>query len=571
MSVTAPYVPPGVTVTELTSPSVNPTLASPADVCIIGLPGDVASNGPGLAPITVTDTVIMGLGGSTSPIALPTLESLNSDAQLVAITSVANVLSPQVSSPAWPSPQPAGAGYYGEANSNPGTVTGVDYAYIANSQGPPDGPVANPYNGAITWVTPSNGGNIPENTLVNVTYTYVPSDYYNPIRLFDVSSVFARFGTPWSYAQNSSGVTVVNGINSQLSMAAQFAFANGAQSVICQPLFTRATPGNPATAQQPATLEDAALVTTWEDTLYILRPIVNLDIIVPVIGVDGVYVTSDSEILAIYETVQAHIAYQATNELYVMLIAGEDGTASPTELANLTPGASGSYTLIEHAQSLQSNYGNSLSSQVVLLNNSSFNLSVPGAYGGTIAVGGQYAAAAFAGSIAGRAVSSSMTRQYLSGFTSVNDPRTPANKNTDAGAGLCVLENFNGGIRCRQGITLDIIDGPARQEISVVRAKFQLMESIQQTLDSQVIGQIVADANSPLVVASAIGGILGLLQTAGTIVGYTAPTAALSSVTPTIITASFSYQPAFPLNYINVQFNLNLTNGTITTTSNTTS
>jgi hypothetical protein len=354
-------------------------------------------------------------------------------------------------------------------------------------------------------------------------------------------------------------------------MAAQFAFANGAQSVICQPLFTRATPGDPTTAQQPATLTDAALTTTWSDTLYVLRPIVNLDIIVPIIGVDGTYVTSDSEVLAIYETIQAHIAYQVTNQLYVMLVAGEDGTASPGEFSNLTPGASGSYTLIEHAQSLQSNYGNALSSQVVLLNNTSFNLAVPGAYGGTIAVGGQYAAAAFAGSIAGRAVSSSMTRQFLSGFNSVNDPRTPANKNTDAGSGLCVLENFNGGIRCRQGITLDIIDGPACQEISVVRAKFQLMESIQQTLDSQVIGQIVADANSPLVVSSAISGILGLLQTAGTIVGYTAPVSTLSSVTPTIIQSSFSYQPAFPLNYIDVQFNLNLSNGTITTNSDTTS
>jgi hypothetical protein len=132
-----------------------------------------------------------------------------------------------------------------------------------------------------------------------------------------------------------------------------------------------------------------------------------------------------------------------------------------------------------------------------------------------------------------------------------------------------VIEQVGQVIRIRQGNTLDTQNGPARSELSVVRAKFIMMESIQQTLDNQVIGKIIADANSPLVVRSAISSVLGILQQSKVIVGYSQVTSVLTSTNPTTVTASFSYAPAFPLNFVDVTFSIDLTNNTVTVSDGT--
>ena len=171
-------------------------------------------------------------------------------------------------------------------------------------------------------------------------------------------------------------------------------------------------------------------------------------------------------------------------------------------------------------------------------------------------------AAAVAGAIAGRPISSSLTRKSISGFTAVLDPRTTANKNADAERGLLVIEQNGENIRCRHGITLDSTSA-ARSEISVVRAKFNMISSIKLTLENQVIGQIIADANSPFVVRSAIAGVLSALQSQGALLDYSQIHAEISSINPTLIKASFAYRPAFTLNYIQVEFSLDLTAQTV--------
>lgn len=538
------YTPPGVTVTETTTPSVSPIIGTAADICLVGLAG---TNITPQTPLTTTDTMILT---GTSPQVLPTLAALNSDAQLVAVQSVKDVLNPSVGTP-------MGAGY---------TVT-TDYT-VQTGEGPPDGT-----NGTITRV---NSGAIASGTLIAVTYTYLPVDYWQPVRMYDIGSVESRFGTAWATAVSSTtGQTYYTGINSQLSMAASLAFANGAQSVICQPLFQRATPGNPATAQQPPANEAAvASSSTWSDTLYVLRPISSLNVIVPIIGQDGSSVT-DTAMLAIFGAVQSHQYYMATTaQQYIVSIFGEDGTIEG--VGNNTSGLM--YTMrTNHAPALQANFGGntagqepSISSQSVLMNNTVYQIPTPGGNGTVLNVGGQYAAAALAGALSARSTSSSMTRKPILGFQSVTDPRAPADKNSDAAAGMLVTEQVSGNlIRVRQAMTLNIVDGPSRSELSVVRSKFLMIESILDTLDNQIIGNIIADANSPIVVRSAISSVLSLLQDSGTILGYTQVQTALSSLNPATITASFSYQPAFPVNYVQVTFNLDLSNGSVTVNSGT--
>lgn len=546
------YVPPGVTITELTSPSVTPDIVTGTNLCLVGVPGNASS---GLSPITVTDTVLFGI--NSSPVVLPTIASINNDAVLVQVLQMVDVLEPSYGTP-------PGTGYVQHTGSVPG-----DYSVQAG-EGPPDGGVntGNPSasTGTITPIqggafNPSNDGTTWVPRLVNVTYTYTPSDYWNPIRLFDIGSVQARFGNAWATETLSNGLTVYTGVNSPLSLAAAFAFQNGAQSVVLQPLFQRATPGDPTTAQEPATGTAIGNPQSWSDTLYALRSVSNIDVIVPVVGYDSANVTTNAQVLEIFEAIQAHIAYQNSQNDFMVAVYGEDGTYNAAQLKTLSPPNS---LVITHANALRSNYGNNQAQQNILVNTSAFNVNVPGAQGGTLAIGGQYAAAAIGGALVSRPTSSSLTRQYISGFASIIDQRTPADKNNDAGNGLLVLENYNGGIRCRQGITLDLADGAAGQEISVVRSQFVMIESIQQTLDSQIIGQIIANANSPMVVETAINSILTLLQSSNIIVGFTPAQATLTSLNPTTISANFSYQPAFPLNYINITFSLNLTANTIT-------
>lgn len=533
------YTPPGTTVTETTSPTVTPLLASPADICIVGLAG---TPGSGFAQLTQTDVVLLQ---GTTPQPLPTIVNLNNDASVVSpVTSVTDVLNPSVGTP-------LGAGY----------VENTDFS-IQYGEGPPDGT-----NGTITRL---GGGSIPDGTLVAVTYNYFPTDYWNAIRLFDIGSVESRFGP--SYAQQTNaqtGQVYYTGIGSQLSFAARMAFNNGAQSVICQPLFARATPGNPSSAQQAPSAGAVGDQATWSDTLFTLRPFTDLDIIVPIIGQDNVNVSNEA-VVEVFSAVQSHESYMNTQQQYIVGLFGEDGTASNSIFQQLLGSASGSVR--SHAQQLQSNFGNALSSQNVLINNTKYTVISPGGFSNTFTVGGQYAAAAVAGSLGGRAVSSSLTHSSLIGFSNITDPRVPQDKNDDAAAGLMVIESYQGTIRVRHSITLDTIDGPARSELSVVRAKFLLMESIQQTLDSQVIGQIIADGNSPIVVSSAITGVLSLLQQSGALVSYSAVNSILTSLNPTIITSTFSYRPSFAVNYVKVTFNLDLTTSTVTgTTTNGTS
>jgi hypothetical protein len=499
------YTPPGVNVREIVSPQVAPLLASPANVCLVGL-----SQGYQVR----TDQVLLT---GTSPIPLPYLASLPGST-LVSVLSVKDALNPSK----------------GAANGS-GYVLSTDYTV----------------NTGAGTITRQGSGGIEDPTLVNVTYEYVPANYFEPIRLFDQGSVESRFGPSF----NAEG----NGINSHLSYAANLAFQNGAGSLILQPLFTRATPGNPTTTASQPNATQAAAAVTWADTLYILRSVEELDILVPVVGQSEEDVT-DAAQLAIFQTVQDHEAFMNGQQQYIVGILGEDSSASDT-VASMS-------TIRSHAVTLQSRYGGDLNQQNVLVNTSAFGVPLP-SVNSTLAVGGQYMAAAIAGAVAARPPSAGLTKKAIAGFSAVLDTRLLSDKNIDAETGLMVIEQKKTNVLCRQQLTLDTTS-TARKELSVVRAKFIMIESIRETLENEVIGQIIADANSPYVVRSAINAVLSALQQAGDIVSYSQVQASLSSLEPTTISASFSYRPSFPVNYVTVSFSLDLSTQTVTASSETT-
>ena len=180
-------------------------------------------------------------------------------------------------------------------------------------------------------------------------------------------------------------------------------------------------------------------------------------------------------------------------------------------------------------------------------------------------VGGQYAAAAIGGMIASRAVYQPLTRQALSGFSQLGEVRTKSGKNADAAVGLMVIEDKDGLVQVRHAVTMDTSSTPAR-ELSVVRAKHRVIESIRQTIDDQIIGQVVADGDAALVVRSAIIGVLDQLRSERDIVSYSDVQSRVASLDPTTIEVRFSYAPAFPVNYVNVVFSLDLSGGNVEAT-----
>lgn len=500
------YRQPGVRVSETVTPQISPLVAAPADVALVGR-----------ARGYQTRTDQFKLTG-TSAIPLP---GLPVGASVTAVDAVKDALDPSKG-------QATGAGY---------TLT-TDYTVSTA-------------NGTITRV---GAGAIADGATVNVTYRYVPVDYWDPIRLYDMAAVEERFGP--------SVTTTGNAISSALSYAASIAFENGAPSVVCQALFKRATPGDPTTAKQDVDDTTAAAVSTWTDTLLVLRDIEDINILVPVVGQSQPNI-GDATWLSIAQVFQDHVQYMKGNDQHMMVVLGEDSSASATVAQKAT--------LRTHASTLAGRYGGAVAENTIFVAPSKFRRSFP-AYGVTNYVGGQFVAAAIAGMIASRPVSSSLTKKSVSGFIEVApwaSGLSRQDQDDDAANGLLVVAQNKGLITVRHSVTL-ATDSSARREVSVVRAKHRLIESIRDTLDRQIIGNLIADENAPFVVSSAVGGVLAELLQQRDIVDYSQPAARLTSLEPTTIQVKFSYRPAFPVNYIDVSFSLDLTTQTITDNAATT-
>jgi hypothetical protein len=495
------YREPGVAVNETVTPQVSPLIAAPADICIVGLSQGYQSR---------TDQIrLVG----TTPATLP---GLPAGAALASVASVKDALDPSK----------------GQANGSGYTLT-TDYTVQLSG-------------GTITRVGASP--NLTDGTIVNVSYTFVPSDYWLPTRMFDSSSVESRYGS----ALTPDGLS----INSPLSLAVGIAFENGATSVVCQPLLARSTPGDATSAPAQPTATSAAASTTWSDTLFVLRDIEDINVLVPIIGQSMANV-GDSTQLGVFQVIQDHIQFAKTNQQYIMGIFGEDASASNTVATKAT--------LRTHATTLAGRYGGSIAEQVVLLSPAKFRRALP-IFGQSLYLGGQYAAAAYAGMLASRSVSDALTRKVMSGFIEVSDPRYRQDKNDDAAAGLCVIEQSQGLIRIRHSVTLDNTSS-ARREVSVVRSKHRVIESVRDTLESQIIGNLIADDNAPLVVSAAVNSVLAALVASRDIIDYSPVESRLTSLEPTRIQVRFSYRPAFPVNYIDVEFALDLTNADVSATA----
>lgn len=489
------YTPPGVSVLELTSPTASPLLSVPTQIGLVGL-----SQGFVQASEVITLT-----GVAVTP-----LTTVPAGASVTAIAPVTNANAPITY-----------------------TLT-TDYTLSGF-------PTTSP------TVTRVGGGTIPSGAQVKVVYNYIPTDYWDPIRLDSFGSVQSRFGPAYDAAGN---------ISTHLTAAAALAFENGADQIVCHPLSVRATPGDPTTVRSQPNATQQAASTTWSDTLYVLRDIDDVNVLVPVVGQSMANV-DDAAWVAIAGVVQDHVKFMKDQNQYMVALLAEDSSAAATvgQMA----------TLRAHAASLQARQGGVVNEATVLISPSKY--SRVNSLGTTIFVGGQYVAAAIAGMLAARGIAQTTTRKQVSGLKAVNDYRSKADKNADGAAGLLVVEQKGLGVVVRHAVTLDNTS-TAKRELSVVRQKHFMIESIRQTLENQIIGQVVADGNSNAVVSATITAVLEALKANQDIVGYNGVESRTLTLDPTVVEVRFNYRPAFPINYINVTFSLDLSAGDITANAN---
>jgi hypothetical protein len=552
-----PYSPPNVTVSEVVDPTVAPLIAPPALLAIVGHSNGFVTRRQ-IVTFSKPTTAVNGTQSSPSTLTVDSTANFDSSGTIkvgsteatytgktattfTGVTGLSGSISDNTAvsqNKKIPLNVPNGskvteitkvedAAYDSDAV----YVSGDDYDAVISS-------VAQSTTNNAATIQRDDEGNIPQGSAsdyeysVYVTFKYIPEDYWQPIRLTNYSEVVERFGEALTNP-DVTGETVE--INSAITYGAEIAFENGATEVVCQPLFA----GN---GSQPANDTNPS---DWQNTLQALRVVPDVNLIVPV------PLTSTNQ-FNIMQKVQDHINYMGTEEQ--QQIIGVFGVDSVSAVVTAE-------TVRLQAATLAARFGGELAQNMVLVSPSKF---IRPYRGGGLLVGGQYMAAGIGGMIASRPVYQSLTRKPVSGFVDVAEARTKSQKNEDASVGLMVVENKNGLIQVRHALTLDTTS-TATKELSVVRAKHRVIESVRDTLDTQIIGQVIADGESPIVVRSAVIGVLDQLRSERDIVTYGDVQSRLSSIDPTVVEVRFSYAPAFPVNYINVVFSLDLSGGLIAT------
>jgi hypothetical protein len=168
-------------------------------------------------------------------------------------------------------------------------------------------------------------------------------------------------------------------------------------------------------------------------------------------------------------------------------------------------------------------------------------------------------------------IAESMTRKTMVGLVGVVGTKRKSQRDDDASAGLTVMQNRKSGtgVEVRHARTTDV-SSIATAELNVVRAKLYMMEQLKDTIDTTLIGKVTADDKAPLTVATVVEGVLESLVDRKIITTYAGTSAQLSTSNPTQVSVRFVYKPAFTLNYVSIQFSIDLSTGTVDFTNSTT-
>ena len=364
-----------------------------------------------------------------------------------------------------------------------------------------------------------DGGHIDPGDVVQVSYRYTDPNYFDPQLFYDYDDVRTAYGEPFN--------TATAEIQSELTLAAKFAFLNGAFQLVCVAV-DPSTPGSATTGDYAEALDK-------------LRDHPLVAIVVPATGS-----------VPVHQLVYQHVISQSENRFERRAILGMDGTQVPIA----------SQQRIINAQSLSEQ-------RIALVSPATFRYYSP-ELNNEIMLGGQYMAASLAGMTMAMSWAQPLTHKRVTGWADVGELQPDQERNLESQNGLMVVEKTRRQIiRVRHGVTTDPTDLITR-EWSIIGQQDALTYRIRDYLEAaNLIGQPIYPYTLVNVKASAEAALQSLVRD-GLIVDYMGLKVRQLLTNPDVIEITFGWLPAFPLNYIVVRFGVSLMTGntSIGTTAN---
>lgn len=359
-----------------------------------------------------------------------------------------------------------------------------------------------------------DGGHIDPGDTVQLSYQYTDPNYFEVYILYDYDDVRDLYGEPFDAAGN---------IQSELTLAAKFAFMNGASTVLTCAI----DPADP----------DTITMADYSAALDKFRDEEQIAIIVPATGAT-----------AIQALVQQHVTAQSNNKYERRAIIGMDGSVAPVL----------SSQRIINAESLTEQ-------RIALISPSGFSYYAP-ELNTTITLGGQYMAAAVAGKSVSAIAAMPLTRKTILGFAGPAENQREGEKNLESSNGLMVIEKTRRQqIQVRHGVTTDPTDLHTR-EWSIIGQADVMVYRIRDYLNADgLIGMPIYDTTIVQVKASAEAALVSLVRDE-IIRGYRNLKARQIDTMPDVIEVRYEWRPAYPLNYIVVRYSIATETGDVTST-----
>ena len=377
----------------------------------------------------------------------------------------------------------------------------------------------------------ASGTTIEEGDVVQVSYRYTDPEYYQVWSLYDYDDVRDIYGEPFDAAGN---------IQSEITLAAKFAFMNGASTVLtCAVDRESVYPASSSNAGQTKSIADQ-----YQDALDKLSDEDQIAVIVPATG--------NAEFC--HDQIKQHVNLQSANRYERRAIIGIDG--STTRIP--------SSSRVEFAETLSER-------RVALISPSQFLYYAP-ELSRQITLGGQFMAAAVAGRSVSQIAAMPLTRKTISGFIgpATEDVGREGEKNNETQNGLMVIERTRRNqVQVRHGVTTDPTDMLTR-EWSIIGQQDVMVYRVRDYLDADgLIGMPIYDTTLIQVKASAESALVSLVRD-GIIVGYQNLKVRQIATLPDVIEVRYEWKPAYPLNYIVVRYSVAVMTGDVTVSEATT-
>jgi hypothetical protein len=183
-----------------------------------------------------------------------------------------------------------------------------------------------------------------------------------------------------------------------------------------------------------------------------------------------------------------------------------------------------------------------------------------------VALGAQFMAAALAGLTTKMSYAMPLTRKVITGWTGVVEQEQEGQKNLESQNGLCVIEKTRRQLmQVRHGVATDPTSILTR-EWSITGQADAMVYRLRDYLEADdLIGQPILPITMINTKASAEAALQSLIRDS-LIRDYQGLKVRQLLMNPDVLEVSYSWLPAFPLNYILVRYAVTLSTGDVTST-----